>query len=180
MKALLLSAFIGLGFGWYSNYSPGGKTLDQEMVEKAVLEWADKTFEFYDGPRFEKFLMVPSDQYFKLENQVNALQEYREEIKQNFAAGEVKKTKEEFDLQLKKLDRKIDSLQKVMTSNTARVKSFEIDFWANIMVNNALTVYYVHHIVLDPKYQITEAKITGSIGKENDQIVILYKKNKGK
>ncbi|MBX7093307.1 MAG: hypothetical protein K1X56_01185 [Flavobacteriales bacterium] len=153
---------------------------EQEMVEKSILEWADKTFEYYDGPRFEKFLVIPSNDFFKLENQVSSLKEYREELKQNFAAGEIKKTKEEFEASLKKLDRKIDSLSTAMNSSVNKANGYEIDFWANIMVNNALTVYYVHHIKLDSKYVITEAKITGSIGKENDQIKILYKKNQGK
>lgn len=179
---LIIAPFLFLaGFGWFTKQSALlGSTPEQEMVEKSVLEWADKTFEYYDGPRFEKFLLIPSDQFFKLENQVSSLKEYREELQQSFAAGEIKKTKEDFDLTIKKLDRKIDSLSTVMNTSVNKANGYEIDFWANIMVNNALTVYYVHHIKLDAAYQITETKITGSIGKENDQIKILYKKNQGK
>jgi hypothetical protein len=46
------------------------------------------------------------------------------------------------------------------------------------MVNNGLTVYYVHHMKLDAKYVVQEGKVTGSIGKENDKIHIIYKKAK--
>lgn len=152
---------------------------EQELVEKAVLDWADQTFEYYDGPRFEKFVMIPSDQYAILEGKVESLTEYREELKQNFASGEMNKTKEEFDKTLGKLDRKIDSLNTLKNNVSGKATGYEIDFWANIMVNNALTVYYVHHMKLGPDYAIKDAKITGSIGKENDQIKILYKSGKG-
>lgn len=179
MKWALASIGVLICLGWTYRPVPGS-SLEQELVEKAVLEWADKTFEYYDGPRFEKFQLIPSDQYFKLENQISSLKEYKDELKQSFTAGEIKKTKEEFDASLKKLDRKIDSLQTVMTKSTNKAIGYEIDFWANIMVNNALTVYYVHHIRLDNQYKILETKITGSIGKENDQIKILYKKGSSK
>ncbi len=177
MKLALASLIFFSGFGLYRS-SPMATSKDQELTEKSVLEWADKTFEFYDGPRFEKFQMIPSNEYFKIETQVEGLKEYKEELKAGFQAGEIKKTKEEFDAQLKKLDRKIDSLTVVMNSSINKAMGFEIDFWANIMVNNGLTVYYVHHMKLDAKYAVQEGKVTGSIGKENDKIHIIYKKAK--
>lgn len=177
-KIVFISFTVSLlAFNWFQK---APKTPEQELSEKAILEWADKTFEYYDGPRFEKFMTIPTDQFSILQSKVESLKEYKDEMKQSYAAGEIKKTKEEFDLTLKKLDRKIDSLQTVAKEFPNKSTGFEIDFWANIMVNNALTVYYVHHIKLDKQYAITEAKITGSIGKENDQIKILYKKGQGK
>lgn len=179
MKRVIYIFPVLLLFAFYSK-NKAAKTDAQELVEKSVLEWADKTFEYYDGPRFEKFLPIPTDQFSILEGKVESLKEYRDEMKQSFSAGEIKKTKEEFDLTIKKLDRKIDSMQVLVTNFPNKNTGYEIDFWANIMVNNALTVYYVHHIKLDNQYKINEAKITGSIGKENDQIKILYKKGQGK
>lgn len=148
------------------------------MVEKSVLAWADASFEYYDGSRFENYELVPSNELFVLESKIEGLKEYREEIKQNFQSGELKKTREEVDKILARTDRKIDSLETVKKNSPAGVKQFEVDFWANILVNNGLTAYYKHHMILDPQFKILESKITGSIGKENDKTVILYKKTK--
>jgi hypothetical protein len=169
---ILILAFVSTGFSYFNT---AGHSNEQDLSEKNILAWADRTFEYYDGPRFEKFMTVPSDAYFKLENQVNGLMEYREEYKTAFTAGEIAKSKPDFDASLAKLDRKIDSLSTILKTHPGKASYYEIDFWANIMVNNGLTVYYVHHIKLDDKFEILNAKITGSIGKENDQIRILYK-----
>ena len=152
------------------------KPEEQGRAEKSVLLWADKTFEHYDSPRFENFNAVPTDAYFKLENKVIALKEYREEMRQSFADGEIKKPKEEFDSSLTKLNHKIDSLDKVRMDHPDKVSYFEIDFWSNIKVSNGLTAYYMHHVRLDPGFAILSAEKTSSVGKVDESIKILYRK----
>lgn len=179
MKSFLLTAVVLVsGWAWAATAqrTVEPSTEEKDYVEKSVLAWADKTFEFYNGARFEQFKAAPSDAYFKLENQVESLKEYRDELKANFASGELKKTKEEVDKMVAKTDRKIDSLQTVMKTSNLKVSNYEVDFWANIMVNNGLTVYYQHHIVLDASYNVVDYKITGSIGKPDEETKILYKK----
>lgn len=178
MKSLLLTVVVlFFGWAWAATAQPIEPTVEEkDYVEKSVLAWADKTFEFYNGARFEQFKAAPSDVYFKLENQVEGMKEYREELKANFASGELKKTQEEFDKIISRTDRKIDSLQTVMKTTNLKVSNYEVDFWANIMINNGLTVYYQHHVTLDASYNVVEYKITGSIGKPEGDVKILYKK----
>lgn len=150
----------------------------QSMVEKSVLEWADVTFEFYDGARFEDLEVATSKEYYKTEAKLNGFKEYKVEMKDMFDSGQLKKTKEEFDAMMKKTDRKIDSLQILLKNTPAGVSGFEVDFWANIMTNNGLTVYYKHHLILDAEYKVTNHTVTSSVGKTNDQQKILYKNQK--
>lgn len=148
----------------------------QEFAEKGVLDWADKTFEYYDGSRFENFHEIPSQEQFIIENKIVALQEFMTEMDASFKAGELKKTQAEFEASQKKTSKKIDSLQVVLKNLDPNAKNYEIHFWANIMVSNAVTVYYQHLVRLDSKFRVMSTKITGKVGTQPDGVKILYKK----
>ncbi len=165
-------------FGSYAFVTPVGEkaTEAQEFAEKSVLGWADKTFEFYDGARFENFAEIPSQEQFIVENKIMMLQEFFTDQESMFKEGKSKKTKEEFDASQKKTSRKIDSLNVVLTKIDPKGKNYEIHFWANIMVSNAVTVYYQHLVKLDSKFNVMSTKITGKIGTQPDGVKILYKK----
>lgn len=150
----------------------------QSMVEKSVLEWADVTFEFYDGARFEELEVATSKEYYKLEAKLNGFKEYKTEMKDMFDSGQLNKTKDEFDAIMNRTDRKIDSMQTLLKNTPAGVSGFEVDFWANIMTNNGLTVYYKHHLILNAEYKVTTHTVTSSVGKTNEQQKILYKNQK--
>ncbi len=160
------------------NKASDNATQHQSMVEKSVLEWADITFEFYDGARFEELEVATSKEYYKLEAKLNGMKEYKTEMSDMYSAGQLNKTKDEFDAMMKRTDRKIDSMQTLLKSTPAGVSGFEIDFWANIMTNNGLTVYYKHHLILDAEYKVTTHTVTSSVGKTNEQQKILYKNKK--
>jgi len=150
----------------------------QDMVEKSVLDWADKTFEYYDGARFEKFEAAVSAEFEKLSAKLEGMKEYKQEISDQYKAGELNKSQEEFDKMIKKTERKIDSLQTLVNNTPAGASGYEIDFWANILTNNGLTVYYKHHIVLNKDYTVTSFKVTSAVGKANEEQKILFKDKK--
>lgn len=150
----------------------------QDMVEKSVLSWADKTFEYYDGARFEKFEAATSTEYMKLESKLEGMKEYKKEIADQFAAGELNKTREEFDKMVARTDRKIDSLQTLVKNTPAGSSGYEIDFWANILTNTGLTVYYKHHLILNKDFVVTSEKVSSAIGKTSEEQKILYKDKK--
>ena len=176
MKPLfaLLCAFIFLAFSFKSTVPPGDDA--QEFAEKSVLGWADKTFEFYDGARFENFHEIPSQEQFIIETKIATLQEFMLDKEAAFKSPENKKTKTEFDLGQNKLSKKIDSLTTCLNNVDPNAKNYEIHFWANIMVSNAVTVYYQHLLKLDSKFNIMSTKITGKIGTQPDGVKILYRK----
>jgi hypothetical protein len=101
---LLLGASLSMAF-----IRPDDNTDAREKVERAVTLWADATFEFYDGVRFENFKEVPTQEAFALETKIETLKEFQTELKAAFEKGELKKTKEELNKQLSKIDRQVDS-----------------------------------------------------------------------
>lgn len=184
-KGILLLSILflaGAGFAYMQKNNPGGNTVtaeqNKDMVEKSVLDWADKTFEFYDGARFDKYEVATSTEYMKLENKLTGMKEYKQEMTDMFAKGELNKTKEEFDKMMAKNDRKIDSLQNLLNTTPAGSSGFEVDFSANILTNTGLTAYYKHHVVLNKDYVVTSHKVTSAIGKTNEDQKILYKDKK--
>lgn len=148
----------------------------EEFAEKSVLDWADKTFEFYDGARFENFHEIPSQEQFIIETKIATLQEFMIDKEAAFNSPTNKKTKTEFDLGQAKLSRKVDSLTILLNQVDPNAKNYEIHFWANIMVSNAVTVYYQHLLKLDSKFNIMSTKITGKVGTQPDGVKILYRK----
>jgi hypothetical protein len=150
----------------------------QDMVEKSVLAWADKTFEYYDGARFEKFEAAVSTEFMKLQSKLEGMKEYKTEISDSYTSGELGKTKEEFDKIISKTDRNIDSLQTLVNTTPAGSSGFEVDFWANILTNTGLTVYYKHHLILNKEFTVTSHKVSSAIGKTNEEQKILYKDKK--
>jgi hypothetical protein len=176
----LIVFFSTATVAFMQNTSGSGSTSpeNQDLVEKSVLAWADKTFEFYDGARFEKFEAAVSNDYMKLESKLQGMKEYKTELSDQYTSGSLNKTKEEYDKMIKKTDRKIDSLQTLVKNTPAGTSGFEVDFWANILTNNGLTVYYKHHIILNKDYTVTKHTVTSSVGKANDQQKILYKDKK--
>lgn len=151
-------------------------TEQEEFAEKSVLLWADNTFEFYDGARFENFHEIPSQEQFIIENKITAMQEFIAEQDQMFKAGEIKKSQADFDISQKKLGKKVDSLQLMFNNIDPNAKNYEVHFWANILVSNAVTVYYQHLVKLDSRFNIMSTKITGKVGTQPDGVKILYKK----
>ena len=75
MKPLYLTSVIVLCF-LYAFKKPAVRTEQEEMAEKSILLWADNTFEFYDGARFENFHEIPSLEQFIIENKFLALQDF--------------------------------------------------------------------------------------------------------
>lgn len=148
----------------------------QELAEKSILLWADKTFEYYDGPRFENFHEIPSQEQFILENKILVLQEFMMEKEEMFKSPENKKTKEEFEAGQAKISKKIDSLNIMLKHVDPNAKNYEVHFWANIMVSNAVTVYYQQLMKLDSKFNVMDTKITGKVGTQPAGVKILYKK----
>lgn len=151
---------------------------NQDLVEKSVLDWADQTFEFYDGAKFEKFETSVSTDYMKLQSKLEGMKEYKTEIANQFTSGSLNKTKEEYDKIIKKTDRKIDSLQTLVNTTSAGTSGYEVDFWANILTNTGLTAYYKHHVILNKNYIVTSHKVSSSIGKTSEEQKILYKDKK--
>lgn len=179
MKPLYLSSVIVLCF-LCAFTVPALRTEQEEMSEKSILLWADNTFEFYDGARFENFHEIPSQEQFIIENKILAMQEFMSEQEEMFRNGEIKKSQSDFDLSQKKLGRKIDSLQTMINNLDPNAKNYEVHFWANIMVSNAVTVYYQHLVKLDSRFNIMSTKITGKVGTQPDGVKILYKKAGGR
>lgn len=178
---LLISFFTSAPVAFMQNKSGGGNASspeNQDLVEKSVLDWADKTFEFYDGARFEKFEASVSTDYMKLQSKLEGMKEYKTELSDQFASGELSKTKDEFDKMVKKTDRKIDSLQTLVNTTPTGSSGYEVDFWANILTNNGLTVYYKHHVILNKDYMVTSHKVSSAVGKANEDQKILYKDKK--
>lgn len=176
MKPLYLTSVIVLCF-LYAFKKPASRTEQEEMAEKSILIWADNTFEFYDGARFENFHEVPSQEQFIIENKILVLQDFMSEQDQMFKAGEIKKSQGDFDLMQKKTTRKIDSLQNMLNHLDPNAKNYEVSFWANILVSNAVTVYYQHLVKLDSRFNVMSTKITGKVGTQPDGVKILYKKS---
>jgi hypothetical protein len=156
--------------------APADQDEIREKVEKSVLQWADNTFEFYDGARFENFKEVPTQEAFALETKIETLKEFKVELNDMFQKGELKKTKEELDKQQAKIDRQIDSLGKLKSKIDPASKDYEINLWANIMVSNAVTVYYQHLVKLNGKFEVTGVRISGAVGTQPSGVKILYKK----
>ena len=179
---LLLISFFTIVPVAFMQIAPGGGNSsapeNQDMVEKSVLDWADKTFEFYDGARFEKFEAAVSTEYMKLQSKLEGMKEYKTEIADQFTSGSLNKTKDEYDKMVKKTDRKIDSLQTLVNTTSAGTSGYEVDFWANILTNSGLTVYYKHHLVLNKDYNVTSHKVSSSVGKTSEEQKILYKDKK--
>src|SRR5688572_16613582 len=171
VTAVLIAAVFSLGF-----IAPADETANREEAERAVLNWADATFEFYDAPRFENFKEVPTQELFVLETKIETLKEFKVELNDLFKKGELKKTKEELDKQLAKIDRQVDSLGKVKSKLDPSARDYETHFWANIMVSNAVTVYYQHLVHLNGKFEVKSVKITGAVGTQPAGVKILYKK----
>jgi hypothetical protein len=181
-KGFILFSFLFFLTAPFAYMQPGGNTAisteNQDMVEKSILDWADKTFEFYDGARFEKFEAATSTDYMKLSSKLEGMKEYKQEISDQFASGELSKTKDEFDKMMSRTDRKIDSLQNLVNTTPAGSSGYEVDFWANILTNSGLTVYYKHHVTLNKDYVVTGYKMTSAVGKTNDEQKILLKDKK--
>jgi hypothetical protein len=148
----------------------------QEKVERAALQWADNTFEFYDGARFENFQEVPTQEAFALATKIETLKEFKVELADGVKKGEIKKTPEELEKQLKKIDRQVDSLGKLQAKLDPTQHDYEIHLWANIMVSNAVTVYYQHLVHVNGKFDVTSVRITGAVGTQPKGVKILYKK----
>jgi hypothetical protein len=154
------------------------KSAEQIQVERAVINWASLTFEYYEGARFEKYKKLPTREQYKIENQIADLTEYKAEMTDEYNKGKLNKSKTEFENNIKSIDQKIDSLNKVHTqlgNNPENKNDYEIDFWANIKVNNGLTVYFRHYVLLNNNFEVIKAEITGAVGKESDDLKILYK-----
>lgn len=170
----ILLLVVALAYGFM--LPKADRSPEEELAEKSVLNWADKTFEFYDGARFENFHEIPSQEQFILENKIMMLQEFMSDQETMFNSGEYKKTKADFDASQKRVSKKIDSLQTMLNKVDPNGKNYEIHFWANIMVSNAVTVYYQHLVKLDSKFNVMSTKITGKVGTQPDGVKILYKK----
>jgi hypothetical protein len=171
MRVLLLIAIM-------LTAAPGSwsqKTAEQKAVEKAVIDWAGNTFEFYDAPRFEKFEALPSPDAFALEMQINDLKAFKEEIIFNYGEGKSDRTPEKLAKDTTEINKNIAAMEEMLSTIEPKYDGYEILFWANIRTNNGLTVYYQHRVVLTADYKVKSARLTSRVGEENDQVKIVYK-----
>ena len=147
----------------------------QKKVEDAVISWADATFEFYDAPRFENFETEPHPDFYMLQMQLQTLQEFKEEIVFNFNEGNSDRTEEKLTEDTIKINQNMDEMRMVMEMFEPKYSGYNINFWANIQTNNGLTVYYQHYVTLSDNFEVTDAKVTKAVGKESDDVEIIYK-----
>lgn len=153
----------------------GQTEAEKESIKKAVNQWADKTFVEWDSPRFEKFKPQLSPDYYALTVQKQMLEEFKEEIVFNFNESKSDRTLEEVKEDTAKTSKNIKELEKIMEQFPNKYKGYEVYWWANIKTNNGLTVYYQHLVKLDEHYKVVHAKVSSYIGKDRDDIKILYK-----
>lgn len=150
---------------------------NQKKCQEAILLWANNIFEYYDNPRFENYNEIPSSAYFTLSVQKEMNQEFLDEIIFNYYEGKSDRTAEKLSEDSTRLANKIAEIDKKMLAFENKVDHFEYYMWANIQTTGGITVYYQHYFKLDADYNILEYKVSGFVGKDSDDLEILYKES---
>ena len=141
------------------------------------MEWADETFEHYDNPHFENYNALPSSEFFTLQVQRDGYQEFLDEIIFNYYEGKSDRTREELTSDSTRISNKVIELNEKIETFPNKVDHYEYYMWSNIQTNGGVTVYYQHYFKLNADYQIIEHKVSGFVGKDNDDLEILYKES---
>ena len=150
---------------------------NKQQCKNAILTWANETFEYYDNPRFENFKEMPSSEYFTLTIQKQMNQEFLDEIIFNYYEGKSDRSAEKLAEDSTRLATKIASIQTKMDSFENKVDHYEYNMWANIQTTGGITVYYQHYFKIDANFNIIEHKVSGFVGKDSDDLEILYKES---
>lgn len=143
---------------------PKGSEEEKKLTKEAVIVWADNTFKEYDNPRFENFVAHYTDEYLMMKMRIEMLEKRKEKLDST--------QKED----IKNIDLQIEKVEEILTEMDEKVTHYEIDFWANILTNDGITVQYCHKIKLDNAYKVVSFEETSSIGKKSQSTRIRYKK----
>ena len=170
MKILLTFA---LSIGLSTSFAQ--KSDNQKKCETAINSWANARFVEHEGSRFENFKMVGTPEYEMIALQIQTLKEFREEINFNFNEGKSDRTEEKLKEDISKIDENIAELETMLTSMKGVADHYEYYWWSNIKTDAGVTVYYQHFIKLDANFKVISSEISSYVGKDKDDIKILYK-----
>ena len=145
---------------------PKGSDEEKALTEKAVLSWADDTFKEYDNPRFENFVAHYTDEYIMMKMRVEMLEKRKAKLDTTDTEA------------IDDIDQQIEKVNTILDEMEVKVTHYEIDFWANILTNDGITVNYCHKIKLDNNYKVVSFEETSAIGKKSSSTRIRYKKSK--
>lgn len=170
MKTIIISLLIVLPLltnqVQQTSQLPKGSEEELNLTKEAVISWADKTFKEYDNPRFENFVAHYTDEYLMMKMRVGMLEKRKTKI-------DTTQTEE-----IEKIDNQIERVKQSLRDMDEKVTHYGIDFWANILTNDGITVQYRHSIKLDNDYKVVSFEETSAIGKKSSSTRIRYKKSK--
>ncbi len=146
----------------------------KSKAEKAILSWAEKTFNHFEGSRFENFHLSPSPEYYAMSVLREEYVTFKEEIVYNFNEGTSDRTEEEVKEDTSSINKKIEELDQMLAMIDPPFDHIEYFWWSNIQTDNGLTVYYQHQIKLDPDYKVISYRESSAVGKP-DNVEIIYK-----
>jgi hypothetical protein len=143
-------------------------------AEKAIVSWANKTFNHFEGSRFENFHLSPSPEYYAMSILREEYETFKEEIVYNFNEGTSDRTEQEVKDDTANIDKKIEELDAMLAMIDPPFDHIEYFWWSNIQTDNGLTVYFQHQIKLNPDYKVISYRESSAVGKPSD-VKILYK-----
>lgn len=147
---------------------------DQQIVEKAVVSWADSLFVQHQNYKFDHFNAFYTDDYFIQTTRLETYEQKIADLEQKKEAGTYNGTEESYQDNLKKLKDALNHAKKTI-GKIDRVSHYQIHFWSNIKTRDGITVYYELILTLNNDYEITAAIENSSIGKKNNESKIAYK-----
>lgn len=151
---------------------------DQQIVEKAVISWADSLFVQHENYKFDHFNAFYTDDYFIQTTRLETYEQKIADLEHKKETGNYTGTEESYQDNLKKLR---DALlhAKETIGKIDRVTHYQIHFWSNIKTRDGITVYYELILTLNNNYEITAAIENSAIGKKNSESKIAYKNPTG-
>jgi len=170
LTKMLLIVLISLPFSGISQDEIDIKN----KAEKAIISWAETTFEYFDAPRFENFYLSPSPDFYALTILKEEYNTFKDEIVFNYNESKSDRTEEQLKRDTASISNKIKELDMILDNMSPKFDHIEYFFWANIQTDNGLTVYYQHQIKLDETYNIISFRESSSIGKP-ENVNILFK-----
>lgn len=170
---LLLIAFIGNIFG-QSSRQKQETDVDQQRVERAVINWADSTFKDYNEPRFEKYRANYTDEYLIASMRVKSIDRRISELRKEYTMGNYSGTEQEFTDAIEDLKKRRKEAETKNQDFHPKVTNYVITFWANIRLDSGIFNYVEHRLVLNDNYEVVKAKIVGNIG-DNENAKIIYR-----
>lgn len=175
MNKLILLLLIGLPFiTWAQSSANNDKDIDQERVEKAVLNWADSTFKEYNEPRFEKYRANYTDEYLIASMRVRSIDRRISELRKEYTMGSYAGTEEEFTSAIEDLKKRRKEAEANNEDFHPKVTNYVISFWANIRLDSGILNYVEHKLILNDNYEVIKATIKSNIG-DNQNAKIVYR-----